>query len=30
VAKGAGELGLIIGDGSARDLRRRPEEDLFR
>lgn len=30
VVKGAGELGLIIGDGSARDLRRRPEEDLFR
>jgi len=30
VVKGGGNIGLIIGDGSARELRRRPEEDLFR
>jgi coenzyme F420-0:L-glutamate ligase/coenzyme F420-1:gamma-L-glutamate ligase len=30
VIKGAGDLDLIIGDGSARELQRRPEEDLFR
>jgi coenzyme F420-0:L-glutamate ligase/coenzyme F420-1:gamma-L-glutamate ligase len=28
--QGAAELGLIGGDGAARDLRRRPEEDMFR
>lgn len=30
VVKGGGSIGLITGDGSARELRRRPEEDLFR
>ena len=30
VVTGAADLGLVIGDGSARELRRRPEEDLFR
>ena len=30
VVKGGGDIGLITGDGSAGELRRRPEEDLFR
>lgn len=30
VVKGAGVVGLILGEGSARELQRRPEEDLFR
>jgi coenzyme F420-0:L-glutamate ligase/coenzyme F420-1:gamma-L-glutamate ligase len=30
VVKGGHDLGLVTGEGSARELRRRPEEDLFR
>jgi coenzyme F420-0:L-glutamate ligase/coenzyme F420-1:gamma-L-glutamate ligase len=30
IVKGGGSIGLVTGDGSARELRRRPEEDLFR